>query len=264
MQYSEYTGDSRLKNEIGQRLRQIKDKLCELLSVFTSPKEGVDCNGNPTSVPNAILTVPHPDSVQTVKFCGTATEFDKIILCEPLTGNKVSIITSYSILGVPNSTAYNLIDASLYTGDISALEYCNDEVESDPITMCDGGLEFLRWVIKNNGIPVSKLDTTKDGFTLYVASGNETIGECLYCEPTISDAFGDDLSTLLPGNSFTITKPECSSIRVNTSIGSFTLRKNETYYSSDTFGCPITVDSISIIDGTSTLNQIHIILNKTK
>jgi hypothetical protein len=82
--------------------------------------------------------------------------------------------------------------------------------------------------------------------------------------PSISDAFGNDLSTLLAGNSFTITKPDCCKIRIVTSIGTFTLRDKETFYSTDNYDKPFTIISVTILEGNCTLDNIHIISNKTK
>jgi len=84
---------------------------------------------------------------------------------------------------------------------------------------------------------------------------------CKVCLPTISDAFADDLSTLLPGTSFVITKPDCCKVLVATSAGSFTLREKETYYATTDFKCAVTIDSIVVVSGTCTPDSIHIISN---
>jgi hypothetical protein len=111
--------------------------------------------------------------------CTPKAEFDKSILCDPVTGASIIVVTTYSDTGVPTSTAYN-IDSTPYGGAITALVSCPDQdVESDEVVMCDGGsTTFWRWVVKKNGVPTGvSFDTDLSGLP-YVISGAVTPGTC--------------------------------------------------------------------------------------
>jgi hypothetical protein len=82
--------------------------------------------------------------------------------------------------------------------------------------------------------------------------------------PSISDALGDDLSTLLDSHSFSISKPECCTILVNTSIGSFRVVKGTVAYSTTQYDAPFKINIISIVSGNCSLSNIHVIGNKIK
>jgi hypothetical protein len=115
-----------------------------------------------------------------VTLCNTS-EFDKSILCDPVTGATVILVTTYSTAGVPSSVAYNA-DGSSYIGAISALVSCGgNTLESDALQMCDAGVSFVRWVVKDAGVPTGVVfDTTISG-TPYVTTGIVSVGACDAC-----------------------------------------------------------------------------------
>lgn len=143
----------------------------------------------------------------------------------------------------------------------------NPSLESDAQLICVAGnppTQLVQWVVKLDGVPNGTVVYTDLSGTQVAApgAGTFTFGACpTVCLPTISDAFADDLSTLLPGTSFVITKPDCCKILVTTSAGTFTLREKETYYATTDFKCPITVTGITIVSGTCSSADIHIISN---
>jgi hypothetical protein len=74
--------------------------------------------------------------------------------------------------------------------------------------------------------------------------------------PTISSAYGNDLTSLSPGNSVAIQKPSCCEVRVVTSAGSFLVRKGMTAYSTADFNCPVTVSAVEIVSGSCTAAEV--------
>lgn len=266
MQYSEYTGDSRLKNEIGQRLRQIKDKLCELLSVFTSPKEGVDCEGNPTSVPNAILTVPHPDSVQLVKFC--QEKLDPEIVCISNDGG-ITIIkgfVEFDLNTTPSTTTLYLFDGSLATGyEIvpcdKPMQYDYEEVE-----VCVDGLSYTKWFVWDkfgDGLPnligVLWLDETD---TIVPAPDSALIDNenCNVCQPN-TESFKGNLATLPEFNDIVVFIPQCCEVTITNSAGSIVLPTQQSnWVYTQRYDCLVSNYNIS----SSCVDEITTILTKTK
>ena len=108
----------------------------------------------------------------------TAKEADKFIKCDPVTGETKVIVVTYDANFVPISTAYNL-DGTVYAGSLAALIECPDvELESDYEEFCDGGVDFMRWYIKQDGIPTGQyFDTTLLGLP-YTASPAAVVGAC--------------------------------------------------------------------------------------
>jgi hypothetical protein len=115
-----------------------------------------------------------------VTLCNPA-EFDRSVLCDPVTGATVILVTSYTEAGVPTSVAYNA-NGTPYVGAITSLVSCNGkELESDALEMCDAGISFFRWVVKENGQPTGTVfDTTLTGAP-YTTTGAVTIGKCDDC-----------------------------------------------------------------------------------
>lgn len=96
-------------------------------------------------------------------------------------------------------------------------------------------------------------------------AGTIKIGACevpFICTSEISEAFGNDLSTLKASNNFSITKPSCCKILVETSIGNFHVLNGIQFYNTSDFKCDVTISKVSIVGGTCTLDQVHIIGNK--
>jgi hypothetical protein len=114
------------------------------------------------------------------------------------------------------------------------------------------------------GMPTGTVFYTNNaGQIVEVAPGAEvTLGACpvirevVVCLPTISSAFGNDLTSLSPGNSVSIQKDACCVVKVTTSAGSFIVRKGMTAYSTTDFNCPVTVDAVEIVSGNCTAADV--------
>lgn len=83
--------------------------------------------------------------------CPGGAEFDKTFLCDP-NGVQVVAVTSYSLVGVPSTTFYN-IDGSAYAGDVALLGACSSSLESDDLEWCFDGVNVVQWVVKDRGEP---------------------------------------------------------------------------------------------------------------
>lgn len=142
--------------------------------------DGVDCDGNPISVTGAgvVQNVPHPDTVQKVQICNR-NEFDHTILCDPVTGDNVIVVTLYDPeTGIPTSSAY-LMDSTPYAGPIAALVACPDsDLESDALEMCDVGTTFWRWIVKQDGEPTGTFFDTDLAGAPYTPVGPVIPGAC--------------------------------------------------------------------------------------
>jgi hypothetical protein len=98
------------------------------------------------------------------------------------------------------------------------------------------------------------------------APADFTLGKCPIPDvtklPAITEAFGNNLSTLTEGHNFAITKPACCKIKVTTSIGAFHVLDGIQFYSTSDFHNTVTIDSVEIVSGNCTLDNVHIISNK--
>jgi hypothetical protein len=82
------------------------------------------------------------------------------------------------------------------------------------------------------------------------------------CLPSISEAYGNDLSTLLPSHNFSIQKPDCCVVKVTTNVGVFSVQKGVGFYNTSDFKCPISITGVEILSGSCTLDKVYIIGNK--
>lgn len=151
--------------------------------------DGTDCDGNPNPATGnkgeIVSVVQAPGQVLTVRLCKDQQDREVVKRCDPDTGN--TILIQYDVLTVPPTVlaATDLSTGEEYTGDLASLVICpDDDTESDSVLMCDEGTEFLRWVVKKNGVPTGvSYDTTMTGIP-YSASGNEKYGACVSgCPP---------------------------------------------------------------------------------
>jgi len=146
----------------------------------TNTVSGVDCDGVVVSVTGAgvVQTVPNPNTVQLVKICAPDAEYDHVWLCDPTTGDRINVVTTYSLTGIPSSVAYT-VTGGTWSGSIASLVVCPDsDVESDFVLMCDGGTTFLRWVIKKDGVPTGVVFDTDLSSAPYTVVSAPTVGEC--------------------------------------------------------------------------------------
>jgi hypothetical protein len=209
------------------------------------------------------------------------------IIWNSVTGAVVSRETEYSKDGVSwSSTAPS---GTITLGSCSAAPSTDCElIVTEPIEICAryvgtsgaaacqlDGVAYENWLVRERIIWDSvtclenskTVEYSKDG-VLWVATApaDYILGECpdvtevaTSCE--ISEAFGNDLSTLKAGKSFSITKPACCKIKVTTDIGSFHVLDGIQQYSSSDFTCEVNVTGVEIVSGNCTLDKIHIISN---
>ena len=176
----------------------------------------------------------------------------------------VTIVTGIAVFDVLNGTP----TTKYYIDNIEVTGYTIVSCEAsgkdrEILSVCVDGKTWTKIIVFEDGSPITFLwldetDAVVVAPDPLLINNTNCISACL---PTISDAFADDLGTLLPGTSFTITKPNCCKIQVVTSAGTITLREKETYYSTTDFKCPITITDIAIVSGTCSLADIHIISN---
>jgi len=159
--------------------------------------------------------------------------------------------TSTLYIGGVAVTGYSVVPCSSTSKDREILQVCVDGKVWTKVVTFEGDLPITFLWLDDTDAPVAAPDP------LLINNAN-----CVsLCAPTVSDAFADDISTLLPATNFIITKPEYCRVLVTTSVGSFTLREKETYYATTDFNCPVTITDVQIVSGSCTLSDIHIISN---
>lgn len=144
--------------------------------------EGTDCNGNALShaSPHARYSTLPPGFVQPVRICGTdSLDYEHFLRCAP-DGTQVVTVMSYKDPLAPVASFFDATTAAPWTGDPATLTICPDkDLESDPIEMCDGATQFLRWIVKLDGQPTGvKFDTDMDGMP-FTPAGPVTMGKCV-------------------------------------------------------------------------------------
>ena len=232
---------------------------------------GQDCDG--VAVPASggygelVQVVQAPGQVLTVRMCESDKDFELSCGVDPDTGHQVQ--TAYRIVdgNFELIKRWDTVTGAEWTGDPTTLESCGGGgLESDPIEMCDSGVPFIRWVVKKSGEPTGDVFDTDLAMQPYTVTDADAVtqGACpsAACDPTISSAFADDLSTLLPGHSIAIQKPSCCAIKVLTSAGDFLVRKGMTAYSTADFGCPVTVTAVEIVSGNCEVADIIVTTQK--
>jgi hypothetical protein len=127
--------------------------------------------------------------------------------------------------------------------------------ESDPHVMCDSGVQFIRHIVKVDGVPTGEYtDTDLTGASYTVTDeAAVAVGECKtasVCAPNIGSATADDLTSLPPGQTISVQKPACCRIKLKTSAGDVILAKDVQGFSTDKFDCNVTVTGVEILSGT--------------
>lgn len=204
-----------------------------------------------------------------VVICTDTPKIDPEVVCLSNDGG-ITVLKGWEVFDIST----NPPTSKLYIGGAEVTGYqvvpCDKQVKYDyeKDNVCVDGNTWTKWYVLDvidDGVPNVVSVFWLDQNDAPQPSPDPLLIDNVNCKPvclpSISDAFGDDLSTLFAGNSFVITKPDCCKILVTTSVGIFTLREKETYYATTDFNCPITIDSISIVSGTCSLSDIHIISN---
>lgn len=246
----------------------IQERECPVVPTPPEPEppaeltfNGQDCEGAVvpvTGLEGQIVQSVQPEgTVYKVQLCNDPKDIEHWILCDKVSGDKVAVIVDYST--IPPTTSYwDIITNSAWTGDPKTdLEQCSGTaLESDKITMCDDGTTFYRWIVKSNGEPTGDYFDTDLTGAPYTPTGTVTEGVCKICEPTISSATADNVGSLLAGNSISVQKNNCCTIKVKTTAGDFIVSKDVTGYSTSNFSCVVTVNSVEVLSGTCNLSDI--------
>lgn len=225
--------------------------------------DGQDCDGAAlpaTGNPGELVQIVQaPGQVLSVRFCSDDnSDFELSCGIDPATDHQIQ--TAYKIVNGAFELIkrWDTVTGAEWTGDPATLKGCGgSSLEAEKEEFCDGTNSFFRWYVIEDGAPTGDfVDTDYDGAS-YTPLGPVTRGSCVAaCNPTISSAFGDDLSALLPGNSIAIQKPSCCAIKVTTSAGDFLVRKGMVAYSTTDFNCPVTVTAVEVVDGTCEVSEV--------
>lgn len=264
-------GEARFKNELGKNTRDTVQKLCAIEQALTGVKTGADCNGNPISA-SGIQTIPHPTAVQLVKICPAANRDPEVVCISNDDG--VTVVSGWEVFNISES---GTVTSTLYLNgaDVTAtykVVPCGIKAKYDYEIekVCVDGRQWTKTYVYDPSsvdptlVSILWLDHTDTPTTAPDIALINNANCAAPLSPTISDAFANDLSSLLSGNSFSITKPECCTLLVDTSIGTFRVIKGIKAYSTSEYHAPFTINSISIVSGNCTLDNVHIISNKTK
>ena len=145
-------------------------------------------------------------------------------------------------------------------GTVFSVKIC-DPSDSELVRRCDPttGDEILLQYDVSTTPPTFQSATNITTNTPYTGAVSALIAcdtPAAACVPTISSAFANDLSTLLPGTTISIQKPNCCVLRVTTSVGSFLVSKTAVAYSTSEFNCPVTVTGVTVVSGTCDLASV--------
>lgn len=222
--------------ELACKIKAGNSLLSQILNAITSTSmvDGAKCDDttSPVIVSKTVQTVPHPEFVQKVQVCPSPQK-DPEVVCISNDGG-VTVVSGWEIFdisesGIVTSTLFlNGVDVtSTYQvvpcGAKSKFDY---EIEK----VCVDGKTWTKTYVYD---PTSTTPTLVSVLWLDeadspVATPDITLINNSNCKvvstPTISSAYGDDLTSLLPGNTFEISRTACckDNVIVVTSIGSFT------------------------------------------
>jgi hypothetical protein len=150
-----------------------------------------------------------------------------------------------------------------YAAAVGCVKCCKD---TEIVEMCDDGVSFLRHFVYQDGEFQYKYDTDLAGVSYTVTDeAGVRLGACepIECDQSICSATGDDLSTLCPGTSISIQKPDCCKLLVTTDVGSFIVAAKASSYSTSDFKCPVTVTNVEVLSGNCDLANVIITTQKS-
>lgn len=108
-----------------------------------------------------------------------SSEADTLLLCDPVSGNLVIAVVTYSVTNVPTATYFNP-NGTPYVGP-TPVNCAGGQLESDPQEICvNGNTSLIQWVVKDNGQPTGAVYYTDLSGTVVAAPGAGTFifGSC--------------------------------------------------------------------------------------
>lgn len=108
-----------------------------------------------------------------------SSEADTLLLCDPVSGNLVIAVVTYSATNVPTATYFNP-NGTPYVGP-TPVNCAGGQLESDPQEICvNGNTSLIQWVVKDNGQPTGAVYYTDLSGTVVAAPGAGTFvfGSC--------------------------------------------------------------------------------------
>jgi hypothetical protein len=208
--------------------------------------------------------------VYKVQLCDPSQDRELVKRCDPDTG--AEILFQWDVTTTPPTllSATDLTTGAAWAGDAATLVSCGGPaLESDDRDVCVDGVSLSQWVVKKDGEPTGVVYYTDAAGQLVAvpATAVITVGACAAAalEPEISDGFGDDLGTLLPSDNFIFdataacSTPPCV-FEIVTDAGTFRIRAGSAI-TTKTFSSKVTVQSVSVLSGTCSIADLHIIGN---
>lgn len=187
----------------------------------------VDCNNvsSQKTIDSKVAIYQEEGTALNVKLCNNK-DFEKTILCDKNTGNKVVVEYVYdTVLGSRVITYWNIITNSVYSGNPATdLITCSDiDVESDSIEGCGDGQSVIQWVLKKDGIPTGVVYYTNLAGTVIPTPLTFVIGKCpeIVAPPEVPNGitYIDDINVNNPQpvivKSLTITKQSGGDIEIS-------------------------------------------------
>lgn len=176
-------------------------------------------------------------------------DMELVTVCDP-DGNSVLIQYDTTVIPIAVKSATVLTTGAPYTGAMSALVPCGGKtVEADPITMCDAGTVFLRYVVMEDGAPTGvTFDKTLSGVDYTVTDeAGLTVGNCPAATATPMLSSTDAASFVGPVDvtSFAVSKPACCVVTITTSIGTIEVQDKVQDYATQVYKEPFTVSAVA-------------------
>ncbi len=264
--------------EIFNVLRKIQCALKETASTVSYPVLNKVCTlDTPTgigyialqNVDGVITTLYFDDELNSVPSltvipCEVNAEIETELLC--VKNSDDIVIRRIERIGATETVTYTYLDDTPYTGLLSDLGSCGCTSKATEVGLfhaTDGTtcVELTKYSLIDCSDNIVAVWFEEVGSTAeYVLPVGWTIYSGACCASSVSWAYGNDLSTLSAGNSFAISKPSCCNLILETSIGSIPMIGELVFMSTETFSCPVTIDSITVL-GTCDLSKVIITSN---
>lgn len=195
-----------------------------------------------------------------VTICGAVDIVPAAPVCSPIT---VPYVDCDGAAQVAAGTTCDMVQVVPHPSAVMPVRICNP-TDIEKTLMCDPatGGKVLIVVDFSNGAQNPIVSYWDLAFGAPWSGDPTTLEMCPDavndCTPTITSAFGDSLTGLLPGTTISVQKSDCCVVQINTSAGNFIIAKHITGWSTADWNCPVTVTSAQIISGNCDLSDVII------